>query len=523
MDERRAITVPVIAKPAGTPFIPGEPMWHSLSDDAREVIEDLRHRYGDRLYDYLRTVLSSGEAGLALAGTLVSACLHAERVVDDEHLRAWLYGLARAHRTLAAQEGSASHLDQDGPLGEALAELSPGQREVLDLAVRHELSDFEIALIFDVGAVQIEALVAEAREHVEAWLAVNAAGADLARDAPILAAPDTLTDELLLAEPLGEKEALWRADGFPVQPSLLPDARHTPSIRLPAAADDRPFRNWEQGSEHVEEFWRRRPDEADPEARLSLRPVVPTLRVCMMVVGVVAGVSLIGMAWSGLHSARQAPTSVPAAETITLIATHPPFEPAVEEPPLVATSAPVPHRTGSPSDDRASAKPSPAVTRTADPDQATGRTGGQDPTGRATTTSSRRLPKPAAPSARVFPTGISLGAARTGSFTIEFSPGSGRVVSASASDGMVVDGTRFIVSAPQAKPGCSSSRGAGTITLTWRATNTGDGRISAGTTTASGTATVHVSWTIAADKGIWIPTGNHVGDGQGHWSNCPHG
>lgn len=487
-------------------------MWHSLPHEAREVIEDLRHRHGDRLYDYLRTELGPNDAKLALACTLVSACVHAERVADDEHLLAWLYGLARAHRASAIEGGSAVHADP--PLSEATTGLSSAHREVLDLALRHGLSGIEIALIFDAGAVEVELLLDEAREHWKTWLATADKGdlrsADPLEMLPLLNAPHILTEQLLKAEPLGDDPAQWRSDGFPAQPSLLPDARHAPSVRCPAAANDtlqQPFRSWEQRSSHIEEFWRRRPDESDPEARLSLRPLVPALRVCLLIIAVVTGVSLIGMAWSELHSTSQPHAATPAAETVTLIATHPPGDPAIEEPPLIATSTPVPQRTESSPDGPI---PRPSVIRT---------------TSRSTTAkkTSRQLPKPAAPSVRVVPANISLGSLRTGSFTLKVSRGSARIVDAFASEGIVVDGTRFIVSAPLAKPGCSSSSASGTITLTWRATNTGDGRTSAGTTTATGSATIHVSWTIEADKGIWMPTGQHMGSGQGHWSNCPNG
>ncbi|MFG1943350.1 hypothetical protein [Nonomuraea sp. NPDC048826] len=478
-------------------------MWHSLSNDARQAIEDLRGRHGDRLYDYLRTMLDAGEAERALAGTLMSAGVHVDRVLDDEHLRAWLYGLARAHRTLAAsRSGPRPYLfpDLESPVNEAMAGLSPAHREVLDLAVRHGLSPVEIALIFDAGAVQVEALVDEAREHL-------ATAACSAGELPILPAPDTLADSLSTAEPLGEEPALWRADGFPAQPSPLPDARRTPSVRFPGTAKSLPFRAWEQ----AEEFWQRRPDESDPEARLSLRPMVPALRVLSLIVAVVTGVVLIGMAWSGLQpAARRAHITPPTAQTITLIATVPPSGPAVEEPPEpVTTPAPTGRATAEPTRERAMAK-KPSGPPTA--------------TGRATSgVTIRRLPEPAAPSARLSPAGISLGQLRTGSFTLKISPGRGRVIAASASDEIIVEGTRFTVAAPLSRPGCSPSNGAGTITLTWRATHTGDGRTSSGTTTASGTATLRVSWTVAADKGTWMPTGSYVNDGQGHWSNCPNG
>ncbi|MGI5274156.1 RNA polymerase sigma factor [Nonomuraea sp. CA-218870] len=482
-------------------------MWHSLSDDARQAIEDLRRRHGDRLYDYLRTTLDPGEAELALAGTLMSACVHVKRVLDDEHLRAWLYGLARAHRASAAsRSGLRPYLfaNLESPLSEAMAGLSPAHREVLDLAVRHGLSHVEIALIFDAGAVQVEALVDEAREHLAAATSHDAGS--LPDELPIVTAPDTLADSLAMAEPLGEEQALWRADGFPAQPTPLPDAPRTPGIRFPGMAKNPPFRAWEQ----AEEFWQRRPDESDPEARLSLRPLVPALRVFSLIVAVVTGVLLIGMAWSGLQPTRRAHTTPPTAQTITLIATVPPSEPAVEEPP---GPAPTPAPTG-----RATAKPSRDQAGPGKP------SGTPTATGRATSgVRIRRLPEPAAPSARVSPAGISLGQLRTGSFTLKISPGRGRVVSTSASDGIVVDGTRFTVAAPLSRPGCSPSNGAGTIMLTWRATNTGDGRTSAGATTTSGTVTIRVSWTVVADKGTWMPTGRYVNDGQGHWSNCPNG
>ncbi|MEU4576134.1 sigma factor-like helix-turn-helix DNA-binding protein [Nonomuraea sp. NPDC023979] len=607
-------------------------MWHSLSEDTREIITDLRHEYGARLYDYLRTELGPGDAELGVAGALLSACAHAERPTSGEQLRAWLYAVARAHRALAAASATApaqpsNTLSSSPPgswpddfglpavLAEALATLPPAQREVLDLAARHGLSHTEIALIFDAGVMEIEALATQAAEHVNAWLAARTSDAcpqlteltqptpprallpsELAtisdhirgcptchaaprpmtttvlEQMPLQAAPTTLADRLGAAAPLPDDETLWRSDGFPVQTAELPDVSATTMLRSPAPAhppaspatsaasepppqmggkDEEEFRAWEHRGELAAEFWTPRTDESNPEARISLRPVLPVVRVTATVAAVLTAVVLTGIAWSGMQSPRQTsataaqapPSSIP--DVITLPADPAEPDPFLQEPPSPdptstpprttdptrPTSKPTSRRATKKNSDRPSTKAPathPASSRPVRNDSphdppAQPSKPATKPSASSTTRSAAQLPRPAAPSAKVSPSSISLGSARSGSFSLSVSPGSGRVLSATSSNGIQVSGSRFTVSAPQSKPGCSPSTESGTITLTWSGSNTGDGRTTAGTTDAGGSLSVNVSWTVEADKGIWLSSGPVTNGSRGYWSNCPNG
>ncbi|MEV0151888.1 MULTISPECIES: hypothetical protein [unclassified Nonomuraea] len=581
-----------------------------LSDDERELVDELRREYAAHLHDYLRADLDPAQARLALAGALLTALRHATHP-RLEHLRAWLYGVARAHRDALAAEptnadtedpGQRPHSDRlTGLLRRALVALPAEHREVLDLSMRHALKAAEIAPIVELEDEQVEKLIAAAADRLERWVAaVGAAGtddagigcrklADLVASAPATAAcddtqishhvgacgtcqaaplvvaastlpqhlpmrvaPDCLTEEFAQAAPLPDDERLWRANGFPVQRRPLVElAESGPapsaaagSLQAAAAPDEEEeFRAWDKRAQAVAKFWAPRPDEANPEASLSLRPMLPALRVGSLIVAVVVAVGVAGAAFSALRPER--PTTVTQAaaprpiETITLITTEPPPDPALEEPPTLAptSTAPSPRRaiapTTRPVRKASTHAPSPRPTKKAPTVTASVRplkTSGPDEPPRQTTrprssSSAKTLPKPAAPAAAVSPSSVSLGSGRSGSIELSVSPGTGEIVSASGSNGIEVSGTRFTVSAPEEKPGCSTTTESGTITITWRGTNTGDGRTTTGTTTGGGTLSVSVTWTVQPDKGYWQPTGSvgHVGSKDGFWSNCPNG
>ncbi|GAA1624482.1 hypothetical protein GCM10009733_021450 [Nonomuraea maheshkhaliensis] len=74
------------------------------------------------------------------------------------------------------------------------------------------------------------------------------------------------------------------------------------------------------------------------------------------------------------------------------------------------------------------------------------------------------------------------------------------------------------VDAPASEPGCDVQPRTitETVTITWRATHTGDGVYSAGRTETSGTLHLIVTWTIAQDRS------ESVTDRQGDqcWTGC---
>ncbi|MDA0636901.1 hypothetical protein OUY22_26130, partial [Nonomuraea sp. MCN248] len=249
-------------------------MWRTLSNEAREAIGRLCEQHGRHLYDYCRTGLSASDAELAVAGALLSAHVHGERLGDRELTRPWLYALARCHRaavaaTRPASTGSWTRPEAPDLVPEALRALDAPHRELLDLSVRHGLASAEIAAIFDVEAIAVNTVIAEAADRIEEWIAaVRAArtrdgcprlavrvtdwakapgrrnrtriarhirSCHACRSAPrdevragvlllglpLAEIPDTLRDQPAWGDPLPSDPAAWRSDGFPAQASDL--------------------------------------------------------------------------------------------------------------------------------------------------------------------------------------------------------------------------------------------------------------------------------------------------------------
>ncbi|MEU8318113.1 hypothetical protein AB0C33_07060 [Nonomuraea sp. NPDC048881] len=615
-------------------------MWRTLSDEARQAIRELCDTHGSRLYDYCRTELAAGDAEQAAAGALVSAHLYADRLRDPALHRPWLYALARAHRAFVAKPASIGSWSRPGRMSELLPEallsLDRPLRELLDLSLRHGLSDAELATVFSLSQDEVSAVVARAADALEGWFAAIIAArgrtgcpdlttrvaawvtspgrrararisrhiqgcaacraaprtmsaATLLRRLPIAELPGTLTNRLASAQPLPGEGPLWRADGFPVlartlvEPLAAPPgvgATPMPPVADPttatpgnpwsaagaAAADQeppgraargrhpftptsraRPFRGGSPGDKLVydnraegglsgtvvngsvngpggspvnspvtgplsapvgggeagggdgaaappgamiiryggigwngepggldrfdgeapwQEFWREQPAEPEEETEAPIRTVAR--------LGLLLGVGLlvVGLVWAVLN-ARAHPAVVTRA----------------------AAQAAVPAETPT----RWTAAIGPAA-------------------GSALSSLDRRadLPRPAAPTARVSPRSAWLGSGRAGAFSLACT-GTCRVVSATGTRGIVVDGTTFRVLDPRSRPGCPGGPDVrrGRITIVWTGRATGDGLRTGGTATAGGTLTLKVGWTVARDKGV-----RRLDAGGVRWSNC---
>lgn len=364
-------------------------MWDAIPEDARRDIGELCTEYGARLIDYNRTELAEPDAALATCGALLSAHVHAERPAESVHLRAWLYALARAHRSALAGPTSTGSWRRPGPvpelLPEALATLETPHREVLDLVHRHALTDDEIALIFGVGAAQVASVHAEAGAALEIWFAavttaqedggcavlgglvsewtaaptrrtrtqisrhiggcgecrrtpITVTAAELMRQLTPLPAPEDLADGLATARPLPDDAGQWRLDGFPVQVSDLGDQ------------DSVEFRAWDKRAELGERFFSEKPppvpdpefyapraDEADPESRFTLKSVARILVVT------VAGAGLCLVLVRGLFTPAGGPPVVTAAPRNDVLAVAPTPTPdiLIELPPDDTSTAPV--------------------------------------------------------------------------------------------------------------------------------------------------------------------------------------
>ncbi|MFG1707883.1 RNA polymerase sigma factor [Nonomuraea sp. M3C6] len=216
------------------------------------------------------------------------------------------------------------------------------------------------------------------------------------------------------------------------------------------------------GEDTVQEFWRDRPDDDDPDAGAPIRAVAR--------LGLIVGVGLLvaGLVWA-IVNARQHPA------TITKAAAETSVEPSRWVGKVVAAAG----------------------------------------SGLESVAKKVDLPKPAPPVAKVSPSSLSLGSGRTGSFSLSCT-GRCEITSATGTDGIAVSGTSFRVSAPVSRSGCAARVERGKITVRWAGKATGDGARTGGTTLGKGTLTMSVAWTVAADRGA------RMLDAQRgvYWSNC---
>ncbi|GAA3168822.1 hypothetical protein [Nonomuraea salmonea] len=513
----------------------------ALNEDARATVDRLRHRYGAVLFDYCHTTLATADAELAACAALTSAHAHADRLTERRYLRAWLYALARVHCTTSSRPASWPGITAAPLLREAVRALPATQLEVLNLSVRHGLSDLEIATIFDAGALEIEYLVTNAIDQIDRWISTNVypdlpdepaphTARALLTALPIADEPPTMTARLASAPPLGA-DTRWRADGFPEQKDPFtfappydatrrgrrPPARTTSEPGNGAAAAPRssgPAATTNPTPKHTSRSAHSPPRPTRRSHDHSSRDEHPR-RWCPLVV-----------APTRIPPDRRTPCGRPghhhcATQPISARTSHrgTSSQPTHHAGPNKETHGNEVTLTNPPTK-----KPSRAVPGTHPAPEARILGGPQDPpTQDDPTRSPRKLPKPPPPpTASLAPSTLALGTTRSGTFRLACT-GTCQVVSATGSPGITVSGTRVTVSAPTSQPGCASSTENGTVTISWTGTTTGDGRTSAGTTTASGALTLRVTWTVEADRGYWVATGpvSHVGDRQGFWINCP--
>ena len=173
--------------------------------DDREIVEatvdgDLSglaaayDEYSESLYGYCRWMLAEPEdAADAVENTFVIAAGRLDRLRDPRKLRPWLFAVARneCHSQLRASEvglgedtslpdppadaaadvrGRAERAELAWLVRNALDELSPGEREVIELDLRHDLQGADLAAVLGVPRNQAHALASHARGELEAAL-----------------------------------------------------------------------------------------------------------------------------------------------------------------------------------------------------------------------------------------------------------------------------------------------------------------------------------------------------------------
>jgi RNA polymerase sigma factor (sigma-70 family) len=168
--------------------------------------------YAPALYTYCRSLLrDADDAADALHDTFIVASQKLDGLRDPERLRPWLYAVARNEclRLLNARRRTAALEDADEVSDEsadvtvgvrqdelrdlvraALDGLNAGDREILDLSMRHELSGAELGAALGVSANHAHALLSRARSQVEvalgALLVARAGSEDCAELAEML-------------------------------------------------------------------------------------------------------------------------------------------------------------------------------------------------------------------------------------------------------------------------------------------------------------------------------------------------
>ena len=149
-------------------------------------------KYAELLYGYCSWMLGApGHAADTAQDTFVIAAANLGGLVDPDRLRPWLYAVARSEcrrrlrageagfdqaAGLAAPPASASEdterAELRGLVRAAMDGLNPGEREVIELVFRHDLSGADLAAILGVPQNQAHASASRARGRLERELGV---------------------------------------------------------------------------------------------------------------------------------------------------------------------------------------------------------------------------------------------------------------------------------------------------------------------------------------------------------------
>src|SRR5450759_4498045 len=151
-------------------------------------------QYARGLYAYCRSLLGEpADAADAVQDTFIIAAAKVSGLRDPERLRSWLYAVARneCHGRLRASalatplDEAAEMTDDVADLGSdveqaelrdlvwaALGGLNPGEREIIELNLRHEFEGADLADVLGVPRNQAHALASRARSQFETSLGV---------------------------------------------------------------------------------------------------------------------------------------------------------------------------------------------------------------------------------------------------------------------------------------------------------------------------------------------------------------
>lgn len=154
------------------------------------ALTEVYDAYAPRLYDYCHGLLRDRvEAAGALRNVIIAAREHIDRLTEPERLRGWLYAIARKE-CMRRRDSPNRHTGQEAPEADdglggerlarreerrmlahsALAALNGRQREAIDLLVRHDLDEVDMAGVFGMPLEETFALVEKAGEDLAAAL-----------------------------------------------------------------------------------------------------------------------------------------------------------------------------------------------------------------------------------------------------------------------------------------------------------------------------------------------------------------
>ncbi|MFE3452877.1 sigma-70 family RNA polymerase sigma factor [Nonomuraea sp. NPDC059194] len=154
---------------------------HRLVEALRRADPDapahLYDAYAERLHDYACSLTGDRDAASdAVHDALVTAQGRTDQLKESGRLRAWLYALARFQSVAKTPRTPASPPpvldDPEDPelaevVHEALGELSKGEREVLELSLRHGLTPSEVGAVLGLTSRQAATRLGRARDHLE--------------------------------------------------------------------------------------------------------------------------------------------------------------------------------------------------------------------------------------------------------------------------------------------------------------------------------------------------------------------
>ena len=167
-------------------------------------LADAYDEYAAPLYSYCYWMLHGPtDAADAVEHTFVTAATEFGDLSDHGELRLWLYGVARdeCYRRLYADShfwyfdvvsqpvdfsGDIVHAEVRRLIWATLAGLKPRQREVVELSLRHDLNDAELAVVLGTSWSRAHALSSRARSELENGLRVLLVARTGREDCPAL-------------------------------------------------------------------------------------------------------------------------------------------------------------------------------------------------------------------------------------------------------------------------------------------------------------------------------------------------